>query len=488
MSSESSSNLVLAAIESLKSFDRRRAADLLRQVLVKGFLAPDRWRGVAKLAGTIGEIDIALEAARRLATSSPQKLENFLYYCGELSKYGRQQEAVRILDGLTVSVQNYPAVLHLRGVLASEFGHFDEAEAYLRRALAATSYVPQTWYSLSMIKTFAPGDEDLTRMESILPHMAAAAPDIRVQFLYALGKAHDDAHDPERAYAYWSQGAALMRGRENFDRASWDRFAERLAEDFTVENLGRLQPSQCDDERAIFVTGLPRSGTTLVEQILLSHPYVAQGAEINLLQQALIPAGDYSWSGALAYQGRASGRTDPWGEIGRDYLDLVAQRFPGRGRIVDKTLNHSRFMGLLLHVLPKAKVVWLRRNPEDCAFSCFSTFFASPIPWSWSPADIAANFRAEDSLHRHWTALFPDRILTVPYEELAGDPRPWIRRILAHVGLPEDARAYEPHKRQGTVATASVAQVRQPITTARIGKAATYGDFLKEFRAAYGAE
>ena len=142
-------------------------------------------------------------------------------------------------------------------------------------------------------------------------------------------------------------------------------------------------------------------------------------------------------------------------------------------------------MGLLLHSLPDAKIVWLRRNAEDAAISCFRTFFTEPIPWSWSLADIGAYFRIEDRLHAHWSSLFPDRILTVPYEELVGDPEAWIRRILAHVGLEEEPGVFQPHQTKRSVMTASVQQVRAPISTRRVGAAEAYERYMSAFRAAY---
>jgi hypothetical protein len=235
----------------------------------------------------------------------------------------------------------------------------------------------------------------------------------------------------------------------------------------------------------IFVTGLPRSGSTLVEHILTSHSAVGDGAELSLLQAALIPTGNYSHAGGLAYQTRNSGSADPWGELAHDYLGMVASRFSTSGRIVDKTLGHGRFMGLLMHKLPKAKVIWLRRNPEDAALSCFRTFFTINMPWTWSITDIAAHFRAEDILFSHWMTLFPDRILPVPYEKLVEDPKSWVDKILRHAGLDAEQQTLEPHKNVRTVMTASVVQVRNPISTSSIGKAKAYSAFIEPFRAAY---
>ena len=169
---------------------------------------------------------------------------------------------------------------------------------------------------------------------------------------------------------------------------------------------------------------------------------------------------------------------------------MLDQRFGPRagsgGRIVDKTLNHSRVLGLILQALPNARVIWLRRNAEDAAISCFRTFFGTgTIPWSWALADIGWHFRLEDALHAHWSRVFPERILTVPYEALAAEPQTWITKILAHAGLDIEAAPFTPHLQKRAVQTASFAQVREPITARNINAADKYRAHLGPFRDAY---
>ena len=476
---------IMLALEALKAFDRRKAAQLIREDLAVGPEEGQRWRGISTLAGQIGEIGLALEAARRYAVTTPQTLEGVLHYFSELAKYGRWELALREADRLPAETQQHPALLHFRGEVATQIGDFDAAARYYRQAIGAAPLTPQTWFALSMVKTFSADDLEFAQMVAIRPQIKNIAPAVEAQFLYALGKAYDDIGAHDQSFQAFSEGAVLRRSEENFDLAAGDAFSRQLIKDFDPNNIAALQPSACDSDRVIFVTGLPRSGTTLVEQILSSHSAVRDGGELNLLRAALIPTEDYSYRGALSYQARQSGTRDPWGELGRDYLKMIDERFGSGGRIVDKTLNHSRFMGLLLHMLPNAKVVWLRRNPEDCALSCFRTFFTAKMPWSWSLNDIASHFRSEDVLHAHWAALFPDRILTVPYEELVTDPATWTRKILTHTGLKEEAGTFEPHTQTRVVATASVIQVRQPISDSAIGKSGDYARFMEPFRKAY---
>jgi hypothetical protein len=148
-------------------------------------------------------------------------------------------------------------------------------------------------------------------------------------------------------------------------------------------------------------------------------------------------------------------------------------------------MDQSQYMGLLLHMLPRAKVIWMRRDPEDTAFSCFHNFFNAQMPWTWSPVSIAKHFQTEDILYRHWSEQFPDRILTVPYEALARDPKPWIAKILSHVGLSEVDQTLKPHISPRPVMTASTVQVRGAISTKGIGRVLAYPEFREKFQKSY---
>jgi tetratricopeptide (TPR) repeat protein len=470
-------------IDALQRFDRRRVAALIAEELREGPPSGDHWGNVEAVAIRIGEINFGLEAARRYALTEPRTLDRTLHYCNALAARGRIDACLHETDRLPIAVQQHPAVLYLRGTIAARLGDFAQAAELAQRTIALAPQFGHYWHALAMAKKFAPGDPALARMEAWASEMRRTPADSQSAFFYALGKARHDSGDYDGAFAAWSEAAAKLRAP--FDAAAMEHFVRDVIRDFTPENFERLTPSGCDSDRVIFVIGLPRSGTTLVEQILASHSAVGDGEEVNLFCTALIPAGDFSLQGGLDYQARTAG-ADPWGEIGRDYLAMLQQRFGSDGRIVDKTLNHSRFLGFILHSLPNARVIWMRRNAEDTAISCFRTWFGTgTIPWSCSLADIGWHFRLEDALHAHWTQIYPDRILTVPYEELARDPQPWITRILAHVGLDPESAAFTPHLKKRAVQTASVAQVREPITASSVGVAEKYRAHLQPFREAY---
>ena len=480
MSNQNTTNRVMQAVAALRALDRDTAIGLLRSEL--GFGAPlgDSWLGVSKLARQIGELDIAIEASRRYALTDPSALDRQLYYWGELANIGRSELALEEIGRLSTGQKNSPILLHFLGSISAEQGKFADAEDFYRRALAASPQLFQTWFALAMTKTFSRGDPDLEAMDRQRLSAKASGPELNARFLYGLAKVYRDCGEHDRAFALYHEAAEIRSAQQPFDGERLSQFADHLIRDFSSEGMARLDPSNDRSDRVVFVNGLPRSGSTLIEQILTSHSLVSDGGEVNLVRPAFLPAGDYSFSGALAYQQRAKS-TDPWTELADHYHRMITMRFGEHGRIVDKTLSQSHFMGLLLHVLPNARVLWVRRAPQDAALSCFQTFFSANIPWSWSFENIGQYFAIEDRLFEHWTALFPDRILVVPYEELVSEPQRWIPRMLAHAGLPEEPQVYQSHLNKRSVRTASVQQVRHPISTSRIGSARDHDAQLVPF-------
>ena len=234
--------------------------------------------------------------------------------------------------------------------------------------------------------------------------------------------------------------------------------------------------------RTIFVIGLPRSGTTLLEQILTGHSAVSDGAETTRLSLFAkdIRGLSYADLGRYVEKVGAAGAARLW----RHWMN---ERFATPGRVVDKTTNTSRLLGPAAALLPEAPLIWVTRDPLDRAWSCFRTYFGPSQSWSYDLDDIAFHFRLEDQLLSRWQEILGERLLVLPYEALVTDPGQWIRRILAHCGLAEEPQVFAPHENSRPVSTASAMQVRRPINRKGIGAAEPYREFLEPFIAAYGA-
>jgi tetratricopeptide (TPR) repeat protein len=451
--------------------------------------APDlgsTWGPVSRLAQALGEIEVAISAAEALVRAYPLDRAARHDLVAILARYGRLHRAQQAAEDLIAIEPASATAHHLLANCLSQLGEGAAAAEGFRQAITLTSdpgLRAIAYLALSETKRFeTPDDVDRLSIVDLLSRWPATAPTAhRAALLYAYGKTCDDLDETDRAFAAFAEGATLMSRQQPADL--------RASQSFVDQVISARQPampwasSQIESDRPIFVLGAPRSGTTLVEQILVSHSQVADGAEINLFRAAAIPIGGFDPQTIDTFA-----RRDPDGfrRIGTAYLDLVGQRFGPAGRIVDKTLNHSRYLGLIHHVLPRARFIWLRRDPGAVAWSCFRTWFAEGMEWSWSLEGIASHLRDEDRLHAHWTAVSGDAILTVPYEALVQDTASWISRILSHVGLAPEAEVQRFHQTPRAVTTASYAQVRQPIYASATTTWRRYRQHLAPFFLSYG--
>lgn len=475
------------ALAAFKARDRDGAAAILADLVADNPPLGPTWGPVSRLALTLGETSLALTAAERHAGLDRLDLAARLNHGQMLAQNGRATEAVRVAEALVTDHPN-AAAFHFLGSCKAAFGGGMDAVPDFRRAIAVSPdpfAVAPSWLAIAEARTFADQDEDLTAMELLRARwpQGHGHPEARASLLYALGKAYDDLDRHDMAFAAYSEGARLVAGVRPTRQAGADSFVETVISGFTEAMLARLPKSNVTSRRPIFVLGLPRSGTTLVEQILVSHSQVTDGAEINLFRAAAMPIGGLDPEAVAAF---AAARPDGLDAIGLSYLRMLEDRFGPDGHVVDKTLNHSRFLGLIHRVLPEARFIWLRREPGAVAWSSFRTWFAQDMNWTWSLDAIGRHVRSEDRLHDHWTRVMGDAILTVPYEGLVSDPQPWIARILNHVGLPFEPGVEAFHKTDRAVATASFAQIRRPIYTSSVASWRPYEAAMRPFFQAYG--
>lgn len=444
---------------------RDRAADLVADIVRNNPPLGASWGTVSRLAQALGEIDSALAAAGRHAEAERNDLLVRFNLASVLAQYGRLPLAMAVAEELLRGHPQLAGAWHLRGSLRAQLGEPEGALSDLRRSVALSTdslSASRSLLALAEGKRFTdPGDPDLASIKAMIGRFDSAAPrDHEAAVLYALGKANDDLGRTEEAFSAYARGAGLMAGRSAPDEGAASAFVDGIISGFTADVLRFIPASGEPSDRPIFVLGPPRSGTTLVEQILVSHSQVHDGAEINLFRAAATPIGGLTAGAVEAFvKAQPNGLT----AVAGAYLRMLDQRFGESGRIVDKTLNHSRFLGLIHRALPGARFIWLRRDPGAVAWSCFRTWFSQGVDWSWSLESIGQRLKDEDRLHAHWTDVMGEAILTVPYEELVDDPERWIERILDHVGLPFETGLEAFYLTQRAVTTASFAQVRRPI-------------------------
>ncbi len=457
--------------------DRAETNRLVTVLLDGGAPLGDQWRGISQLMQVSGEWTLAHRAIDAFIASTGNAPQAAYAKVVLLTQSQRLQEAHDLLASLPDDVPDRAGHAYVLGNTAMTLGRIDEARAHLLTALKHRPGWGPAWLSLVTAGNLAtdPVGDQLIAERAVAERQGPA--DL-ARYFYALGKVHADRGDHPAAFAAFARGAALLRAETPYSRAADAANAASAMTGWSAGMFDRAQAQRsADTSRPIFVTGLPRSGTTLVEQILTSHSAVLDGGEFNMAQHLAVAVGGVSGEALDRYLA-GGGTLD---DLGGVYLHLLDERFGPDGRIVDKTIDVSRCMGLIAAALPDAPLVWMRRDPLDCAWSCFRTFFIHGVGWSFDLADIAHHFRLEDELMAFWKAQLGDRLLIVPYGALVDDPAGWTSRLLAHCGLSEEAGAYTPHLTQRRVATASALQVRRPINRDGLGVAEPYRQFLTPF-------
>lgn len=319
---------------------------------------------------------------------------------------------------------------------------------------------------------------DLCRMEDLAGDMASLPETDRMELHFALGKAYADAGRHEDSFRQMLAGNKYKRQSLVYDEDATLRALSRIPDIYTTELLARGSKAGHSSRLPIFVVGMPRSGTTLIEQILASHPQVFGAGELRDLQQL---SDEWTRASGLPLPEAAPLLPDgAWQRLGAAYVESVARRAPGFPHIVDKMPSNFTMIGLIRMALPDAKIIHAVRDPVDTCLSFFSKLFSGRQPFAYDLAELGRYYRAYHCLMAYWRRVIPpDVMLEVPYEEVVADMEGQARRILAHCGLDWDPRCLDFHQTRRVVRTASAMQVRQPLYNTSVGRWHVYGDLAK---------
>ncbi len=419
-----------------------------------------------------GRLDEAVGAYRRAIALNVDGLaevwSNLGVIFGDLERHAEARAA--FANALDVDPMWVPALYNL-GLLHEEFGEREAALELFERVLAID---PDYYDALARIAhaSRSPDRDDpiLTRLRAALGRVDLP-PGAREALSFALGKALDDRGHYDEAFAAFGAGNAIARGRVKlYIRAANEHDVAALRDCFGATWLTRVRSVSATP--LVFVCGMWRSGTTLLERMLGAHPALTPGGEITYFTARLDGEAALLQRAALVADERALEA------LGRGYLELLEKRFPGASRVIDKRPDNWRHLGLLHGLFPEARFIVMQRDPLDTCLSIFLQQFGDELRYATDLGDIAHYLRGYQELLGHWKVLFPHRILEVQYERLVAQPEPVLQEACAFLGLPWDPVMLDFSKRNDRVRTASVWQIRQPLNSQSIGRARHYAKHL----------
>ena len=347
------------------------------------------------------------------------------------------------------------------GAALSEAGDIEGARACFDRALAVDPNSIETHFRSSALKRYRADDPAVAIVESLGQRAERLPAKERAKLYFTLGKMRDDLGQHERAFEAYARGNRLHRAQTGYDEARYERQTDELIRLFDAEFIRRRAGAGMRDATPVFIVGMPRSGSTLIEQIIASHPDAYGAGELKNLHEVVgaVSSGRGSFPKVL---GELS--ADELRSIGQRYVASIRPLAPSVARITDKMPGNFNYGGLIHLVLPDAKIIHTRRDPMDTCLSCFTHLFNDTMEFAYDLRELGRYYVRYERLMRHWhEVLAPGSILDVQYEAVVDDVEAQTRRILDHIGLPWDDRCLAFYRTQRPVKTASVAQVRQPI-------------------------
>lgn len=419
-----------------------------------------------------GQFTESLTVLRRAVKKDPRSadaLAGLGFGLGLLRQVTEAKECFQ--KALRVQPRNATALCGA-GWIAGMEGRFEEAETFYRSALEVDRHRVAAWAWLAGLRRMTSADKDW--LEGVEQTLTTGLPPLEESRLrFAMGKYFDDLEEFSRAFEQYRRANELYKKAVRpYDRVVRTKFVDDTTRVYSRERLAQACEGASTSARPVFVTGMPRSGTSLVEQIIASHPDATGAGELDFWGEA---ARRHAQGGQSGLPDAATAK-----QLADAYLRTLQGHSIEAKRVVDKSTFNSNHLGLIHAVLPQARIIHLRRDPVDVCLSCYFQNFASAIEWAMDLSDLAHYYREHHRLMEHWRSTLPEEtLLDVPYAELVADPQTWSRKIIEFIGLPWDPRCLEFQQTKRAVATASHWQVRQKVYSRSVGRWRNYQKFIR---------
>jgi len=434
----------------------------------------------------------ALEEAEVLGRSPIRSPSHDMLNASVLVRLGQQEKARAIYQQLLKDQPDQPQVWQNLGHVLKTLGHQPDAVGAYREAVARAPTMGEAWWSLANLKTVKLGSDDIAAMESALESLAPqtdARKDDVFHLHFSLGKAHEDARNFAASFGHYEQGNRLRRTMLAHDREAFSAEVGASARTFSREFIRDCGTGGCPDGDPIFVVGLPRSGSTLVEQILASHSHIEGTMELPEMMviasrlQSRLEQGEFPDFRTMMASLTPADRQ----RLGEEYLERTrVHRQTDRPRFVDKMPNNWQHVGLIRLILPNAKIIDARRHPLACCFSGWKQHFARGQAFTYDFSDIGRYYGDYVALMAAYDEAAPGAVHRVVYENLVADTAGEVNALLRYLGLEFEPACLEFYKNDRAVRTASSEQVRQPIFTEGLDHWRNYEPWLGPLTEALG--
>ena len=420
-------------------------------------------------------VDDALASYRQALALQPDYAAAHVSLGSALRQQRRPEDAQASARSALAADRNCVEALSLLGELLADRGRFSEAEQLFQRAIALDPAFAFAYASIAIHRKMTTDDAAWLRgAEALLAKRLPLAQEISLR--YALGKYFDDVAQYQRAFEQYRQANELSKRHGSiYDPAKLTQLVDQLIRSFDITVVRRARPQASSSELPVFIVGMPRSGTSLAEQILASHPAVYGAGEVTFWK------GAYDAYRTAELEGKAG--ADLIADMARDYLERMSSLSGGARRVVDKMPANFLYAGLIHCALPRARIIHMQRHPIDTCLSIYFQNFFNIGPYANDLGNLAHFYREYLRITGHWRAVLPaSALLEVPYEALIEEQEGWTRRMLEFIGLPWDPRCLDFHQTDRVVITASKWQVRQKISRASVARWRHYQQFIGPLR------
>jgi tetratricopeptide (TPR) repeat protein len=457
-------------VSAVKTCDSNKAHDCLELLLADKPNLNSNWLGVARMAILASEVNLAKQALELFHPSGQDPISETLQQLTMLIETGQIELAFDMATELANVNPSRPEINHFLSTVALQLGKTELAIKYAELVLQRWPTSGQTWLILISLQKTLSNSPILKRMLNI-ENSVAGTPNqtSKSSFYAALCKACFDMKDFDQAFKYASKSNAYLAEIQTYSVAE-DRQNVSYIESKHASFIDDQQSvRKVDADNPIFIVGLPRSGTSLLEQMLCSHSQIIDGGEFNGMERASRCLTKGLPIGSRAEQLDANVIEKHAVDIRRSYLQYAHEKYGDHGVVVDKSMTNNRYLWLIKKIFPNSPIIFIKRNILDTVWSCYKTHFSSGFTWSVSLEYTAEYFSIEEDLNRLWLQKFQSSILSINYQDLVEQPENLLKELCHFCGLEYDSSMLEFHESKRAVFTASVTQVRNSMHQDAVG-------------------